>query len=76
MVDRLKVETILTRRFPGVSEQQIAAAANALMGLGDEWEEVGDSSAIRVESFHPAVVEISGMVQTGPEFRLFRRRDA
>ena len=40
MVDRQKVETILRRRFPGSDVAQIAAAANAIMGLADEWEEV------------------------------------
>ena len=33
MLDRQKVEAILTRRFPGATDQQVAAAANAIMGL-------------------------------------------
>lgn len=40
MIDRQKVEAILRRRFPGASWTEIAAAANAIMGLGDEWQEV------------------------------------
>ena len=40
MLDRQKLEAILTRRFPGSSPDRIAAAANAIMGLRDEWEEV------------------------------------
>lgn len=40
MVDRQKIETILRRRFPGSDRGQVAAAANAIMGLDDEWEEV------------------------------------
>jgi hypothetical protein len=40
MLDRQKIETLLARRFPGASTPQIAAAANAIMGLSDEWEEV------------------------------------
>ena len=40
MIDRQKVEAILRRRFPGSDLRQVAAAANAIMGLGDEWEEV------------------------------------
>lgn len=40
MVDRQKVEAILARRFPGASREQVAAAANAIMGLPDEWQEV------------------------------------
>ena len=35
MIDREKVETILRRRFPGAGTDQIAAAANSLMGLGE-----------------------------------------
>jgi len=35
MVDRQKLETILLRRFPGAKLDQIAAAANAIMGLDD-----------------------------------------
>jgi hypothetical protein len=40
MLDRQKLETILSRRFPGATHLQIAAAANAIMGLADEWEEI------------------------------------
>jgi hypothetical protein len=40
MLDRQKLETILSRRFPGSRRDQVAAAANAIMGLSDEWEEV------------------------------------
>ena len=40
MLDRQKVEAILVRRFPGASTATIAAAANAIMGLRDEWEEM------------------------------------
>lgn len=41
MIDRQKVETILRRRFPGASWSEIATAANAIVGLEDEWQEVG-----------------------------------
>jgi hypothetical protein len=40
MIDREKVETVLRRRFPGADWTQIAAAANAIVGLGDERDEV------------------------------------
>jgi hypothetical protein len=40
MVDREKVLTVLTRRFPGARPEQLAAAANAIVGLDDEWEDV------------------------------------
>jgi hypothetical protein len=41
MIDREKVETILLRRFPGVSIDQIAAAVNAIMALDDTPREAG-----------------------------------
>jgi hypothetical protein len=40
MVDREKVLAVLRRRFPGASEMDSAAAANAIVGLEDEWREV------------------------------------
>jgi hypothetical protein len=65
MIDRMKLETILSRRFPGAGRPQIAAAANAIMGLEDEWEEVGvDIDALAREA------------EVGTEFRVLRRRPA
>ena len=40
MVDREKVLAVLRRRFPGATDAQTAAAANAIVGLDDEWREV------------------------------------
>ena len=36
MIDREKLETILRRRFPGASLDQVAAAANAIIGLDNQ----------------------------------------
>jgi len=36
MLDRQKLEAILTRRFPDAPRDQLAAAANAIMGLAKE----------------------------------------
>jgi hypothetical protein len=36
MIDRQQLESILARRFPGAPLDQIAAAANAIMGLNRE----------------------------------------
>jgi hypothetical protein len=47
MVDRQKLEAVLSKRFPGAKHDQIAAAANAIMGLDDEWEEVDATEARR-----------------------------
>lgn len=64
MLDRQKLETILTRRFTGATRDQVAVSANAIMGLDEEWEEVQchDFSALAAQ------------VQEGAEFRLLRRR--
>lgn len=79
MLDRLKVESILSRRFPSAGRDQIAAAANAIMGLGDEWEEVVDRSnefGYRSSEHCGAICYLASEVDHGVEFRLFRRRVA
>jgi hypothetical protein len=40
MLDREKVVAVLKRRFPGSDEGQVAAAANAIVGLDDDWVEL------------------------------------
>ena len=37
MRDRHVLETVLIRRFPGATRAEIAAAANAIMALLDQW---------------------------------------
>ena len=61
MIDRQKIEAVLSRRFAGASSSQIAAAANAIMGLQDEWEEV-------------AMFDVDNLSRRSVEFRVFRRR--
>src|SRR5262245_65882676 len=65
MIDRQKLETVLHRRFPGATAAQIAAAANSIMGLEDEWEELGgvDIGALAREA------------ESGAELRVLRRRE-
>jgi hypothetical protein len=63
MLDRQKLETILSRRFPGATHPQIAAAANAIMGLADEWEEVVTHVDL-----------LAREAEAGVEFRVLRRR--
>ena len=75
MLDRQKLEAILSRRFPGSPRDQVAAAANAIMGLSDEWEEVrqfgyDDSSECG------NICYLAREAEDGVEFRLFRRREA
>lgn len=48
MRDRHVLETVLARRFPGAGRDQIAAAANAIMALVDQWMTEDDAQR------HPA----------------------
>lgn len=63
MVDREKVLAVLRRRFPGASESETAAAANAIVGLDEEWREV-DCTDLR---------ELVERLRSGHEFRLLER---
>jgi hypothetical protein len=73
MLDRQKVESVLARRFPGSAPHQVAAAANAIMGLDDEWEEIDGQNG--PHSFAPChELCYLGHVLEGAEVRLFRRR--
>jgi hypothetical protein len=77
MLDRQKVEAILGRRFPGSRRDQIAAAANAIMGLSDEWEEVLHEDhhfGYHYTNECRAVCYLTEGDENGVEFRLFRRR--
>lgn len=40
MIDREKVLTVLRRRFPSALAADLAAAANAIVGLPEDWEDV------------------------------------
>ena len=76
MLDRQKLESILGRRFPAATRQQIAAAANAIMGLEDDWEEVRREEDL---AFTASVqcggnCAIARDADGGTEFRLLRRR--
>ena len=64
MLDRQKLETILLRRFPGATRDQIAVSANAIMGLDEEWEEV------QCHDFEA----LNAQVNQGAEFRVLKRR--
>ena len=67
MLDRQKLETILTRRFPGATRDQIAVSANAIMGLDEEWEE------IQCHDF-AALAALAAQVDEGEEVRVLKRR--
>jgi len=78
MIDRQKLETVLARRFPGAAAVQIAAAANAIMGLDEEeWEELGDSElGYRYTNRCADICSLAREAEEGAEFRILRRRDA
>jgi hypothetical protein len=64
MLDRQKLETILLRRFTGATREQVAASANAIMGLGEEW----------AEEQCPDFQALAAQIAEGEEFRVLRRR--
>lgn len=77
MVDREKVLAVLTRRFPGSSLEQVAAAANAIVGLEEEWEDVTARQEEFGYNFSPQcsdICYIAQQVERGDDFRIFRRR--
>ena len=77
MIDRDKTTSVLHKRFPAASEQQIAWAANAIVGLGDEWEEVEwDDPEVACPGPNPASerCSLADRIRQGTEFRIFRKR--
>jgi hypothetical protein len=77
MVDREKVLAVLTRRFPGSRPDQLAAAANAIVGLDDEWEDVSQRQDEFGYNFSAQCGEIcflAQQIERGDQFRVFRRR--
>lgn len=77
MIDREKVLTVLKKRFPGARADQFAGAANAIVGLDEEWEEVsGHENDL---GFHVSVqcrdiCYLANEIEHGAQFRLFRKR--
>lgn len=79
MIDREKVLAVLHKRFPGSAPEQVAAAANAIVGLGDEWDDVTAREPELGYHFSSQCGEIcflADQVQRGAEFRVFVRRTA
>jgi len=77
MIDREKVLTVLRRRFPGAAVEQLAAAANAIVGLDDEWEELpvdmdamGFSFSVQCQD----ICALADQLERGDEIRVLRRR--
>jgi hypothetical protein len=77
MVDREKVLAVLAKRFPGATTDQMAAAANAIVGLDEEWEEVSereDQMGYHYSAQCSDICYLAQQVERGDTFRLFRRR--
>jgi len=77
MVDRDKVLAVLAKRFPHAAGEDMAAAANAIVGLEEEWEEVTDREGEPGYHYSPACSEFCYLAQQaerGDTFRLFLRR--
>jgi hypothetical protein len=77
MVDREKVLAVLGKRFPGASSQDVAAAANAIVGLDDEWEEVShreDELGYHYSAQCSDICYLAQQAERGDSFRLFRRK--
>ena len=80
MVDREKVLSVLHKRFPGASRQQMAWAANAIVGLDDEWEEVVALNEPEIECSDSVRCGercyLADRIHEGTEFRMFQKRPA
>jgi hypothetical protein len=76
MLDREKVVAVLKRRFPGAAPEQVAAATNAIVGLGDEWVEVSFELVNR-DGRLPTPCDgscyLAGAARAGASFRVFQR---
>jgi hypothetical protein len=77
MVDRDKVLSVLHKRFPGALRQQVAWAANEIVGFDDEWEIVAwnepeiecSDSVSDGQRCH-----LADRILDGTEFRIFQKR--
>ncbi len=77
MIDREKVLTVLHKRFPGAAADQIAAAANAIVGLDEEWEDITGHEPEFGYHFSTQCGEICYLAEQfrlGSQFRVFRKR--
>jgi hypothetical protein len=79
MIDREKVVAILRKRFPNAPAVDIAAAANAIVGLGDEWREVENfESDVEQQLGKCTCGELTGVlaqIAEGRRFKLYEHID-
>lgn len=72
MVDREKVLVVLRKRFPSARSEDIAAAANAIVGLDPEYSCVEAAEVTRLECVAGPRVFTAAAVTSG-RLRLYRR---
>ena len=71
MIDRERVLAVLHKRFPGATADQVAGAANAIVGLADEWVDV---TACQPDVDYCAqTCFIADQRQQGSEFRILMK---
>jgi hypothetical protein len=71
------VLAVLQKRFPGSTPDQRAAAANAIVGLGDEWVDVTEREPELGYHFSVQCGEIcfiADETQRGAQFRILMKR--
>jgi hypothetical protein len=77
MIDREKVLAVLQKRFPGSTLEERAAAANAIVGLADEWVDVTTRESEMGYYTSGQCVELCFLAEQrrqGAEFRILVRR--
>ena len=77
MIDREKVLAVLQKRFPGSTLEERAAAANAIVGLGDEWVDVTarePEMGYNASAHCGEICFLADQRQQGAEFRILIRR--
>lgn len=77
MVEREHVLTVLRKRFPNATAGEIAAAANAIAALPDEWQEVPVAELPCGDEFPAQRSDTCDPAEQSPEgvpVRVFRRR--
>jgi hypothetical protein len=77
MLDRDKIVAVLRRRFPGSASGQVAAAANAIVGLDEEWEEI-TSPGVNGDGVQRAPCRegcyLARTAEDGMDVKVFRRK--
>ena len=77
MLDRDKIVAVLRRRFPGSASEQVAAAANAIVGLDEEWEEIASPGMNGDGAEHAPCREgcyLARAAVDGMDVKVFRRK--